>query len=514
MGTISNDFVTIEYENNYQQKIANCYIELFNAKPEYYKGLLNGKTIIHSDELLHIPEAIVKIGMKYEYYENLIIEDIQRLNGVKEPYSYCTPSSADIYHAIRAYLKGKDLTEPIIKSIQYELACDYFNKTKDFKYLKRCIYENYIPYHDVRVLCSYNIENNFDELMRERIEHEIYRVEKNPYIESNLVNIIILLDQTWDSVLKHVEEMKEDIKNLGLDVEKEDNKEYLPRVDEPTFEKLVREALIYMDPSITMLNEYLKAKKENRIIKRNYDPNEEYINCFVANKDGDYKLHITRKGNIIDIINFIHEFGHMHYYLSGDKDINVNPLFEEYVSIYFELKANEFLVKKGYPEELVRLAESIRTTNNIDNILYLTPLLHTVYINKGLEKENYDLSPINDLINCYDKPDPNMLEFGMSEEEIKEMLDSIKTESKHNLIGANNDIIVTASYIVGTYLAEHSIKNLKHEKVLDILEKIRNKGNSIYRIIKMTGINPDDLGLKDNHNSNKTKCKKIPKQEE
>ena len=100
MNSISNDFVTIEFEKN--QEEAEHLLKLFNSEPELYKGLLNGKTSICSEDFFIFEEDDEETK---ELNKSNTIRSIMRMNGVADKeYPFNDSSNFCIYDSIMEYI--------------------------------------------------------------------------------------------------------------------------------------------------------------------------------------------------------------------------------------------------------------------------------------------------------------------------------------------------------------------------------------------------------------------------
>lgn len=508
MNSISNDFVTIEFENEEQQKIANYYMKLFNKEPEFYKGLLNGKTIIHSDELISIPYFIIEASEE-KAIENIIRCTITKICNSNYECEYI-PTTRDIYVVISIVIttpNDKFLCEE--KDIYYCLAYAYFNNTKDFTYLKKCLYDNDINADDIRFLCYHAVMNNFNDLIKEKIAKDIEEIKKNETIYENLEGLMEILKSTLYNIGINATEIK-DIATDNINNNIIDSLENtLPILEDDKYEELVQETLAYIDPTNNLLAEYLDCKKDNRIEKIKEENNETDRSCCFKTIDGKYIIIVSIHNNIIDVINCIHEFAHLHYNMITEDGTKPNPLVNEYPSIYFELKAAEYLLKKGYSKEEVTIAKSFRTRTNVDNVIYLFSTIEAINKNKNKDKNDFDISNFERIKESFDGMAEDIAKMIGQDIDCSSYVENLKIKILYELLRPAKTISDAIMYLVGTYFAEFSIANLKHEDVLTILENTRLHKKSLYRIIKMHGLNPEVFGFKEDSAEIKSIVKKI-----
>ena len=80
-----------------------------------------------------------------------------------------------------------------------------------------------------------------------------------------------------------------------------------------------------------------------------YEQEDRESKCIIEYMDGNairQNIHICREFNYNDVIVLIHEYMH---YINGRKYTNIREYLTEFLSIYFELYANLYLLKKGIP---------------------------------------------------------------------------------------------------------------------------------------------------------------------
>lgn len=483
MNSISNDFVTIEYDD-FQKEKAEYYLELFNKEPEFYKGLLNGKAFIHNEELS------IALYFPREYYEDmdkdnkeLLNKAIMKMNGVSNKlYPFDDKTNTDIYECIMDFIysnPGENRNEEIGRTLAY----DYFKKTKDFDCLKDYLYGNGISDEDIMEMCVFYVAEYYDDLLREKVHKDVLTLSNDESITKNFDAIMsILIDVANDINFNKKISPEELYKKL------KDNP--IPQIDDKQFEVLVREALKYIDPTEELLDEYLKCRSENRIEEK-IASNWEDMSCFHKDEE-EYGITISKQGNIEDVITLIHEFAHLHYIIKANN--NPHTIFDEYPSIYYELKAAEYLTTVGYSEEDVHFATLFRSINNMYNITFLVPFIQCIHINIGKEKEDYNLGPIKKFLSIYDSS-ANMshLEAICTKEEIEVLKAQLEQQSmniKWNMLKPKTDLVGTLKYVVGTFLAEDAIDNLKHEEALKILDTITQGEYSLYDVLIMQGLVP------------------------
>ena len=192
------------------------------------------------------------------------------------------------------------------------------------------------------------------------------------------------------------------------------------------------------------------------------------------------ELLIDYKGNTLDFIKIIHEFGHylVDYYNSDCY------LLVEFPSEYLEYLAAYFLVKKGYAKSI----DEVLDFRNNDAITMLTSELSILneYINHG----NIDEEIMDKIVKEY------LVRIEYTYEHLKEKIDkssefeSIMTEGinadieriKDDLVEIfisknyfdSNNIVSDLDYSIGRYMTRKSLANLDNDKAFEIASyKIR-----------------------------------------
>lgn len=494
MNSISNDFVTIEFENEEQQMIAKYCIDIFNSDKELYIGLLNGKTIIHSDEL---PKLYTLDGLDATlhdpYKKYCIIQSILYSNGIDDVrYTFDKVNIERIYIDILVLAKAIE-DERLINCAYYDLAYDYYNMTKDFSYLKKLIYDKSFTIDDAYKIIDYKCTNATDDIIREKIDHEVKAFSILKSLKNDLSGILRLMQKVCYNI-----EYTNDIINAYMKEDKVDDMHFdeaIPKINMSQFEELVIGSLYYIDPTTKLVEEYLKCKKEGRIHLLEWNP--DISSCAYYNDKDDYGIKLYMQGNLTDVITMVHEFGHLHY----DRLDNINGvnlgILAEYPSIYYELKTAEYLRNHGYTRKEVEYTKYFRTSSNITNVSSLFPTLVSVYTNMDKDKEDYDVSIIKDAFkNC----DETVRELSdrypdLPVEEQQEWMNQMRMNYQRIMLRPADGEVHVLLYIIGTFFAEDAIDNLKHEDILRILDTIKLNKTNLYDLIKMHRMSPEGWGF-------------------
>ena len=515
MNKIFNEFVTIEYDNEKEEELAKYCMEILNMEEAFYKGLLNGIKVLKAKDLPKIDpdyailcESDEDREIYEQYYREIYVSDlnktIMKMNGIddEEYQFYCIDYDYIYnYYILQILLEGYQISD--FKQDYFELAYTYFKETNDFSYLTKIMYDKTANMNDLIEMCKYYIDNHYEELLIEKIKLDIETLEQSKLITNDALDIIEIVED----VTKNIEAFS---KELYTDYKNSNNTITIPEITDQEFEKLVKEALVYIDPTNNLLEEYLKCKDEGRI---QIIENQPYDGSAFYYSKNDYEIRLYKKGNLEDVISFVHEFSHLHYMTLDHDKTNNSRLFDEYFSIYYELKTAEFLEKKGYSKEIINFTKSFRAQNNSSAIPYLYTIFIS-YTNMGKNIEDYDLSNAKFLANHYNNLNEEemlkkmrQLSVGTSEEELKNMLKIMIMQTKMSMLKPADDLIGVLKYTIGTFFAEYSINNLKHEDVLKILQDIKLNDKSLSEVLKMHGISSKKPDTGNQAENNKIKEK-------
>lgn len=497
MSSISNSFVTIEFEND-QRKEAEYLLKLFNSEPEFYKGLLNGKTSICSEDFIVYKDDDEEHRELNKFNVN---RKIMRMNGVSDKvYPFDDRTNFSIYNSIMEYVYGNP-SEVLVREIGITLAYDYFKKTKDFEYLKNYLYEDGITDDDIMEICIFNIMNYYKDLLREKVHTDVLTLSNNKFVTDDFPGLMHVLNCVTTDVMTNI---KSRFNPSNMSKEQVDmlRNSTIPKIDENQFENLVVGALKYIDPTNKLLDEYIKCRDENRI-EPTFTPEE--TSFFYVNNN-NYGIKLYKYGNIEDVISLAHELGHMHYRINNNH--RGNELFDEYPSIYYELKTAEFLKTVGYSEDDVNNAMVFRLNNNISNLASLIPIMQSVHTNIDKDVEDYDLSAFNNMIDKFERGlNISFLRQVCTEDEIEQLEEQLMT-LKCSIIKSTTNLLYRLKYVVGTFFSKDAINNLKHEDALKILEDITSNEYSLSDAFRIQGIIPND-GELEKQVQDKQKVKKL-----
>jgi hypothetical protein len=220
----------------------------------------------------------------------------------------------------------------------------------------------------------------------------------------------------------------------------------------------------------------------------------------------DYQVHnlinINREFNYSDVDILIHEFIH---YTNGNKKQSINRyLLTEFLSIYFENYAIDYLIAKGIDKEEINYNDRLLFTKRDSNelIWYEIVLLayekfgeideNTInYLNEfyvNISKESFDKECL-DTLKHFEKIEKNYMEDNRKEfnhEELTSKLCSYITKDYR--------------YILGTLLAYYARKYCDMKDIVYLNDHINDeeyKSKNMYEILLTIGIDLDDENFKD-----------------
>ena len=224
---------------------------------------------------------------------------------------------------------------------------------------------------------------------------------------------------------------------------------------------------------------------------------EYYDSHFFYNARTDIStININRTFNYSEVCTLVHEFMHFVNF-SKDKNTNNRYLFTEFISIYFEEYARNYLLYKGINKEKLNFNERIMMTKNAATRYNVYSILMLAYKSFGFIDEN----TFNELNNYF--------HMNISEEEFnnvcKKGLDIFqKIENKYKIEAMyefpfNEKILsermcyescisLDYRYIMGTVLAYYQLKNGYKDQMIYLSEYINSNYLHPIEILKTLGI--------------------------
>lgn len=370
---------------------------------------------------------------------------------------------------------------------------DIYRKINEYYALENNDSKDISNYEDIRILFAYARRKSRYELLSEYIKTTIAKVLYNgDYADLFTFNNV---DQLFGDIFDEVRMYEEQFSGINGQ---------LSKISKGKTIEIVKKILVSIDPSLEWLNIYSNMIKKNRIIyinelsdnerkklRNKYGLNEIRLsdNSFIATKeDGNYLL-LDYKGNIKDVINTLHEFIHYVMFLNGNFDISF--MFEEFLSIFYELYAIDYLMNLGYSkmEGLLIFKERIMNAISVDKESFILRKCALFQLNNKLIDREMFIEFIKEAINNF-----NIIILINDEEVIigsknaLEYADTLCDILLEKLI-MNPDIFEKVGrYVIGTYLALWARESMKNDdRVLDIIKNY---------VDNIKDINPYDVFLK------------------
>lgn len=261
---------------------------------------------------------------------------------------------------------------------------------------------------------------------------------------------------------------------------------------------ITREIIGSINPSY--LDKYDKMMG-NGILNFSYE--QEYSDCEFVHIEKDNNtiqlININREFNYDDIINLVHEF--IHYTNDSDNITRNRSLLTEFLSIYFETYAIDYLINKGINKDEIdyeiRLKSTFYRTNNFYYVE--TPLV--CFMDCGnISDESYEFFkekhfPIER--SAFDQECNTLLErFKMIDKNYRDNHFSDEYDYNDVIRKCANLLVEHFKYLFGTVLAMYAFKRCKMEDILYLNEHINDDDSvDILELLKNASIdiNSDDF---------------------
>lgn len=262
--------------------------------------------------------------------------------------------------------------------------------------------------------------------------------------------------------------------------------------------KLAREIIEQIDPNY--LKEYdtlIPSGKLDFSYDNSYDDSE----CLFFYHNGEIKekfININRDFNYEDVRLLIHEFMH---YTNGDKDTENRKYLTEFISIYFEFYATQYLLDKGIPRNEIDYFNRLKWVKKDCIRLYQYEIVLLAYIYFGdinddtinyLHKYIMNISQETFLRECHRLHDWLNYVYEDNEEEIKQ------DPNRLGAILSEEFITKDYRYILGTILAIYALKYANFKDIVYLNNHINEYNDkSILEICLSIGIDLKDENFLD-----------------
>ena len=306
--------------------------------------------------------------------------------------------------------------------------------------------------------------DKYSELNKRLNEFFVYLDDKYSLFSNHLRSLALLNDDMCKYLNKY-----------SLSFEKQEN--------DLTFEDIYmlgREILESIDPKyLTDYDNLIKSGEldfgyeseyKDSEFSRNYIKNTKYIN-------------LRREFNYQDVPNLIHEY--VHYINAKDKFTLNRHLLTEFLPIYFEMYATDYLVDKGIDLNEIYYKKRLLHTRGIVNRLYKleSPLLAYRYFG-DLSNETYKLL------------NKNVMKINKStfDSECDNLLKYLKCDDINK---AGYDIAYDYRYLIGTALAFYARKNCTLQDILWLNDNINDELDDVTGLLEKINIDVKDSTFKD-----------------
>ncbi len=218
--------------------------------------------------------------------------------------------------------------------------------------------------------------------------------------------------------------------------------------------------------------------------------------CVSTYKDGEairQIININREFNYNDVILLIHEFIH---YTNGKKISKNRDFFTEFLSIYFEFYAIDYLLQKGINKEEIDYLDRIKNLKEHSTIFFQYEIVLLAYEKFG----NLDENTVELLQQYFLDVEKETFEkecttlqnnLCIAEEVNKDRIKKNPNESGHIL--AEEFMSYNYKYILGTFLALYARKYSNFNDVVNLNNHINELNDkTIYDICLSIGIDLND----------------------
>lgn len=282
-------------------------------------------------------------------------------------------------------------------------------------------------------------------------------------------------------------------------------KDYELKIEETPNANLTFEEVYLLSREIIKDINPMYLEKYDQLIssgKLDFSYNKEYFGSHYAHfKNGTEQINMNRKFDYRDVSSLVHEFMHLVNY-----SIKLSPTREtltEFISIYFEEYAKQYLLKKGiakeklYPNERILFTkESASNFSCYSLILLIHEMIGNLDENSYLFLREYYLSITKEVF----------------EEECKFLLDKIneiedkyKLEIMYERKYDDNEVYdrcaallkIDYQYVFGTPVAYYALDHIDKEKMVWLNEHINDDDQTVYDILCEIGIELDEISIID-----------------
>lgn len=327
-------------------------------------------------------------------------------------------------------------------------------------------------------------EEEYKELNYYLNEACLYLKTQDVFFLNNISNICYINDQlnsffkdyNFQSEFKENHLTYQDVYNLAREIIESINSDYLE-----DFDKLIENGQLDFG--------YEGEYEDSVFVHEQKDSNiYNYIN-------------IKREFNYSDVGSLVHEF--IHYTNGKNNNTIKRRILTEFLSIYYENYAIDYLIDKGIPKEeidyTIRLKSTCARTYNFYN--YESPFICFIEFGEVSDKSYEMLKeyyyPIEK--NNFNKECYLLLRYFQNKEKeyMKELLPKEKVDQIELRKSYGIDYSLHCRYVFGTMLAFYARKNCKKEDILYLNEHLNTEDEDIVDCLEKVGIyvNEDFLNI-------------------
>lgn len=255
---------------------------------------------------------------------------------------------------------------------------------------------------------------------------------------------------------------------------------------------ITREIIASIDKSY--LSDYDSLIKSGKL---DFGYNKEYNNsCFIHENN---LININREFNFNDIVSLVHEF--IHYTNGKDRKTKNRYLLTEFLSIYFEIYALEYLLQKGISKDEISIYDRLKNSVSSAKSLFSYELIFLSYEKFGDINEN----TINDLRDNYlniskesfDQECEGLLNhIEKCEKDYKiRIMYQKKFKSEEFVYELCSPFFDNYRYLLGTLLAYYARKNCKIEDIIYLNKHINDSNfwnSNLVNLLKKINIDIND----------------------
>lgn len=264
----------------------------------------------------------------------------------------------------------------------------------------------------------------------------------------------LLLDQSLNNLLKQSQKIE------------------LSKISTQKLDNLFDEFLIYINAPKDWKEAYEDLKSGKKISFEQMEDSNQSM-CY-SDEDGILRILISTDGTIKCFCSFVHEFAH-YISMKGQGSIPLEQhSISEFPSIFFEKKAAQFLVDKGYEQDIVDQVVRDRNGNNIEVYRQIFPLFtdlsrfikygpitreeKVIFWENNFRAVQETKENIVKIIEAQgDTVDPSFLE--PPKIDIPKTIDKDCDTLTNSLIQDGLLLVDGYQYLLGTYLAEEVLKS-------------------------------------------------------